>query len=231
MTVDLDDAVRASLADIVAAAPRPGEEPTRIVTVDSGAPARRPFLAVAASLIMLVAIGALVFVSTRGPSSSQSAATATGFASTTIDPFAGLDLLENDVPADLVLQFTASLGDFGRLWVYESESTGQIYFVRRGASSGDGFGQLDRSTYESGQSWSLEGQPGTTFLWGLAPPSLHLSVAFGTTVVSADENGLWYTAAPDDLPAFTITTPTNTINVDLVTSSESAQTTVATTSG
>ena len=231
MTVDLDDAVRASLADIVAAAPPPGEEPTRMVTVDSGAPSRRPFLAVAASLIMLVAIGALVFVSTRELSSSQSAATATGSPSTTIDPFAGLDLTENDVPADLVLQFTASLGEFGQLWVYDSDSTGQLYFIRRGASSGDSFGQLDRSTYDSGQGWSLEGQPGAQLLWGLAPPSLHLTVAFGTTSVSADENGLWYTTAPYDLPGFTITTPTGTFNVDLVTSSESPQTTVATTSG
>ena len=86
----------------------------------------------------------------------------------------------------------------------------------------DGF---DRSTYESGQAWGLEGQPGADLLYGLTSPSFPVTVAFGDTTVSSDENGLWYTLAPHDLPGFTITTPNETINVDLVTSAETPQTT------
>ena len=65
MTTDLEHAVRSSLGDIIAAAPEPDDQPMRLVTVDSEPLKRRPYLAVAASLVVLAGVGALVAISTN----------------------------------------------------------------------------------------------------------------------------------------------------------------------
>jgi hypothetical protein len=64
MTRDLDRAVRSSLGDIIAAAPEPDDQPMRL-TVGSETHNRRPYLAVAALLVVLAGIGGLVAVSTN----------------------------------------------------------------------------------------------------------------------------------------------------------------------
>lgn len=65
MTTDLDRAVRSSLADIIATAPEPDGQPVRLVTVGSETPSRRPYLAVAASLVVFAGVGALVAVNSN----------------------------------------------------------------------------------------------------------------------------------------------------------------------
>ncbi|MFN6118813.1 MAG: LysM peptidoglycan-binding domain-containing protein [Actinomycetes bacterium] len=62
MTTDLDRAVRSSLGDIIATAPQPDDNPARLLA-DSGATStRRPYLAVAASLVVLAGVGGLVAI-------------------------------------------------------------------------------------------------------------------------------------------------------------------------
>lgn len=65
MTTDLDQAVRASLGDIIATAREPGDQPMRLGRVGSETRMRRPYLAVAASLVVLAGVGALVAISTN----------------------------------------------------------------------------------------------------------------------------------------------------------------------
>ncbi len=65
MTTDLDHAVRSSLTDIIATAPLPNDQPMRLMTIDSEIPTRRPYLAVAASLVVLAGIGGLVLIGTN----------------------------------------------------------------------------------------------------------------------------------------------------------------------
>ncbi len=57
MNIDFDNAVRSSLGDIIAAAPEPHERPMRSVTVGNDARLRRPYLSVAAALVVLSAVG------------------------------------------------------------------------------------------------------------------------------------------------------------------------------
>ena len=57
MNIDFDNAVRSSLGDIIAAAPEPPERPMRSVTVGNDARLRRPYLSVAAALVVLSAVG------------------------------------------------------------------------------------------------------------------------------------------------------------------------------
>lgn len=234
MTTDLDRAVRSSLGDIIATAPEPEDEPMRLLAVGSDTRMRRPYLAVAASLVVVagfVALSAREDQSVGSPAANQEAtaptmaATTTGPAQTfspTMDPLTDLG-----GPSDAVLLFTSTLGAFGEFRLYESPSTGELYLVRRG-SSGSSYGSFDRATYESGQAWSLQGEAGGSLLYGLTPPSFPVTVTFGDTTVLSDENGLWFTLVPDDLPGFRITSPSGTINVDLVTSDEVSQTTVST---
>jgi LysM domain/PASTA domain len=65
MTADLDRAVRSSLGDIIATAPEPDDQPMRPGADGSETRTRRPYLAVAASLVVLAGVGALVAVSTN----------------------------------------------------------------------------------------------------------------------------------------------------------------------
>lgn len=65
MTTDLDNAVRSSLGDIIATAPEPDDQPMRLGKVASETPMRRPYVAVAASLVVLAGVGALAAVSTN----------------------------------------------------------------------------------------------------------------------------------------------------------------------
>ena len=65
MTTDLDRAVRSSLGDIIATSPEPDDQPMRLVTVGSETRKRRPFLAVAVSLVVLAGVGTLVAISTN----------------------------------------------------------------------------------------------------------------------------------------------------------------------
>jgi hypothetical protein len=60
MTKDFEHAVRSSLGDIIAAAPEPDDQPMRLVTVGSESRMHRPYLAVAASLLVLAVVGGLV---------------------------------------------------------------------------------------------------------------------------------------------------------------------------
>ena len=65
MTTDLDRAVRSSLGDIIATAPQPDDHPAQLLA-DSGATSkRRPYLAVAASLVVLAGVGGLVAIGTN----------------------------------------------------------------------------------------------------------------------------------------------------------------------
>lgn len=78
MTADLDHAIRSSLGDIIAAAPHPDDQPMRLVTVDRETPTRRPYLAVAASLVVLAGVGVLVAIGTNDPARSSPAAAPVG---------------------------------------------------------------------------------------------------------------------------------------------------------
>ncbi len=62
MTTDLDRAIRSSLGDIIATAPEPDDLPMRVATIDSETRPRRPYLAVAASLVVVAGVGALVAI-------------------------------------------------------------------------------------------------------------------------------------------------------------------------
>lgn len=204
---------------------------------------RRTGLLVAAAAVLVV--GGIAGLSSREPQLSDSqeatgngpvtastsdapASTINDDTSTTIDPLSDLNLPPGAMPPDLVQRFTSSLGEFGQLWVYDSSSTDPIYFVRRGPDETQ-FGNFDRSTYESGQGWGLAGQPGPDLLFGLTSPSFPVTVTFGDTTVSSDDNGAWYTLVPEDLAGFTITTPNDEINISLATSAETPQTTTVTT--
>ena len=55
MTTDLDRAVRASLGDIIATAPEPVDQPMQLVRVGDATPPRRPYLAIAASVVVVLA--------------------------------------------------------------------------------------------------------------------------------------------------------------------------------
>ena len=65
MTTDLDRAVHSSLGDIIATAPEPDDQPMRLVTVNNETSTRRPYLAVAASLVVLAGVGGLVAIGTN----------------------------------------------------------------------------------------------------------------------------------------------------------------------
>lgn len=90
MTTDLDRAVRSSLGDIIATAPQPDDHPAQLLA-DSGATStRRPYLAVAASLVVLAGVGGLVAIGTdndAGPTqpgaANDSAETSPAIAETT----------------------------------------------------------------------------------------------------------------------------------------------------
>ena len=93
MTTDLDRAVRSSLGDILATAPEPDDQPMRLVTVDIETTTRRPYLAVAASLVVLAGVGALIAISTNDATPSSPAAapetaddSSTAVATTTTTP-------------------------------------------------------------------------------------------------------------------------------------------------
>lgn len=190
-------------------------------------------VSVAAASLLILGVGAAGFaLNSRYDASSPMSATTQSTVppnSTTSDPLSALDLPDGAVPLDAVLRFTSSLGQFGQLWVYDSPTSNEVYLLRRGAS-GNSFGSLDRGTYETGQAWAYEGNHGTNLLYGLTPPSLPVTVTFGDTTVTSDENGLWYTPAPNDLPGFTLTTADTSTYIHLVTSNETPQTTVASTS-
>lgn len=74
MTADLDHTIRSSLGDIIAAAPHPDDQPMRLVTVDTETPTRRPYLAVAASLVVLAGVAGLVAIRTNDPTPTSPAA-------------------------------------------------------------------------------------------------------------------------------------------------------------
>ena len=65
MTTDLDRAVRSSLGDIIATAPEPDDQPMQLGIDGGDTRTRPPYLAVAASLVVLAGIGALVAISTN----------------------------------------------------------------------------------------------------------------------------------------------------------------------
>jgi hypothetical protein len=65
MTTSLDRAIRSSLSDIIAAAPQSDDQPMRLVTVNNETSTRRPYLAVAASLVVLAGLGGLVAIGTN----------------------------------------------------------------------------------------------------------------------------------------------------------------------
>lgn len=65
MTTDLDRAVRSSLGDIIATAPQPDEHPAQLLADGGATSTRRPYLAVAASLIVLAGVGGLVAIGTN----------------------------------------------------------------------------------------------------------------------------------------------------------------------
>ena len=65
MTKDLDRAIRSSLSDIIDAAPQPDDQPMRLVPVNTETSTRRPYLAVAASLVVLAGVGGLVAIGTN----------------------------------------------------------------------------------------------------------------------------------------------------------------------
>ncbi len=62
MNKDLDRAIRSSLSDIIDAAPQPEDQPMRLVTVNNETSTRRPYLAVAASMVVLAGVGGLVAI-------------------------------------------------------------------------------------------------------------------------------------------------------------------------
>ncbi len=74
MTQDFEHAIRSTLHDFVAAAPDPDGPPVLLVTVDNQMPPRRPYLAVAASLVMLAGVGGLVVIATNDPTPTSPAA-------------------------------------------------------------------------------------------------------------------------------------------------------------
>lgn len=80
MTTDLEHAIRSSLSDIIGAAPQPDGQPMRLVTVDNETSTRRPYLAVAASLVVLAGVGGLVAIGTNDhtPGSPAAAPITTG---------------------------------------------------------------------------------------------------------------------------------------------------------
>ena len=93
MTKDLDRAIRSSLSDIIDAAPQPDDQPMRLVTVNTETSTRRPYLAVAASLVVLAGVGALIAISTNDATPSSPAAapetaddSSTAVATTTTTP-------------------------------------------------------------------------------------------------------------------------------------------------
>ena len=65
MTTDLDRAVRSSLSDIIAAAPEPDDHPIQLVADGGATRTRRPYLAMAASLVVLAGVGGLVAIGTN----------------------------------------------------------------------------------------------------------------------------------------------------------------------
>jgi len=75
MTTDLDRAVRSSLGDIIATAPEPDDQPMQLGGVGSETRTRPPYLAVAASLVVLAGVGALVAISTNDATPVAPAAT------------------------------------------------------------------------------------------------------------------------------------------------------------
>ena len=74
MTKDLDRAIRSSLSDIIDAAPQPDDQPMRLVTVNTETSTRRPYLAVAASLVVLAGVGGLAAIGTNDGTSVSPAA-------------------------------------------------------------------------------------------------------------------------------------------------------------
>lgn len=74
MTADLDHAVRSSLGDIIATAPKPDDQPMRLVMVGGETRVRRPYLAVAASVVVLAGVGALVTLGTNDANTDSPAA-------------------------------------------------------------------------------------------------------------------------------------------------------------
>ncbi len=78
MTTDLDRAVRSSLGDIIATAPEPDDRPMRLVAVNNETSTRRPYLAVAASLVVLAGVGGLVAIGTNDTTPVSPAAAPTG---------------------------------------------------------------------------------------------------------------------------------------------------------
>jgi len=65
MTTDLNRAISSSLDDIIATAPEPDDQPMQLGGVGSETRTRPPYLAVAASLVVLAGVGALVALSTN----------------------------------------------------------------------------------------------------------------------------------------------------------------------
>ena len=64
MITDLDRAVRSSLGDIIATAPQPDDNPAQLLADSDATNRRRPYLAVAASLVVLAGVGGLVAIGT-----------------------------------------------------------------------------------------------------------------------------------------------------------------------
>lgn len=71
MTTDLDRAVRSSLGDIIATAPQPDDHPARLLAESGATSTRRPYLAVAASLIVLAGVGGVLLSQHRVRESSD----------------------------------------------------------------------------------------------------------------------------------------------------------------
>jgi len=76
MTTDLDRAVRSSLNDIIATAPEPDDQPMQLVAFGGATSTRRPYLAVAASLVVLAGVGGLVAIRTNNDDTPVSPAAA-----------------------------------------------------------------------------------------------------------------------------------------------------------
>ena len=75
MTTDLEHAIHSSLGDIIAAAPEPDDQPMRLVAVGSETRALRPYLAVAASLVVIAGVAGLVAIGTSDRTPASPAAT------------------------------------------------------------------------------------------------------------------------------------------------------------
>lgn len=209
-----------------------GQPPIEVDDADAGrAYRRRPLwlVAAAAAVLLIGAAGSLALGTQRSSLNDPSDGAkvklpTTAQTASTLDPLIDFGRPPGEWPADLVQRFTSSVGDFGQIWFYDSATTNRIYFVRRGGD-GSSYGYFDHATYDAGLAWGLEGRPGPDLLYGLASPSMAVAISVGDIIVPSDQNGFWYTIAPEGLENFAITTRDGTVKVEPAATVERTQTT------